>query len=165
MPLRFHTRHGAVAGHMLDVAPTAAMPRRLTTIRAHAREPTVLGPPAGCRVCVPWRGAATKSSDQRRIAGSLSTDVDLLTAGQDPLARRRAMSVTGHGTVQLTGVLISARSCASLRQRPTAVSASLSHARKRRMPATRICLQSSRASRRASRCECRGCSSCLPCAQ
>jgi hypothetical protein len=37
---------------MLDDA-TAATPRCLTTIRAHAREPTVLGPPEGCRVCVP----------------------------------------------------------------------------------------------------------------
>ena len=39
------------------------------------------------------------------------------------------MSVNGHETVRLTDVLISARSCASLRQRPAAVSASLSHAR------------------------------------
>ena len=51
--LRWYTSvsHGPSLA-MLDVA-TAATPRRLTTIRAHAREPTVLGPPECCRVCVP----------------------------------------------------------------------------------------------------------------
>ena len=89
------------------------------------------------QVCVPCaaRGHQIQRSakDCRQSVDDVDLLINLLTAGQDPLARRRAMSVTGHGTVHLTGLLISARSCASLRQRPAVVSASLSHARKRRI--------------------------------
>ena len=85
------------------------------------------------QVCVPCaaRGHQIQRSakDCRQSVDDVDLLINLLTAGQDPLARRRAMSVTGHGTVQLTGVLISARSCASLRQRSAAVSATISLAR------------------------------------